>query len=659
MTRTHSAVVLGGTPGGIASAIRAAREGHDTLLLTYNQHLGGMMTGGLSYTDTMMKKPRAPLFTEFRAEVREHYRSEFGVESSDYDACEDGYISEPHVAETIFEALIEGESNLEVRRGYYPTHVERNGRTIKSLTVSSFDDDETLTVEAPVFIEATYEGDLLATAGVSYRLGRESRSEYNEQFAGELYTRTRGDRYYPQEAIGEGVDSTASDKRRGPLDTPTEQQQGKLDLIPHPAGISELYPKSTGVGDNRIQAYSYRLCLTNNPSKRVMPSQPEVYDPDDFQDSLEEVKRVGLRAFLRLRHLPNDKADMNTADLPGENYEYPEGDWETRDEIAARHRSHVLGLLYFLQHDDAVPDDIQAEANEWGLAADEFVDNNYFPFQLYIREARRLDGRYTFTENDARYAPNLDRPPIHHDSIAVAEYPLDSHACKPERQAGSHPEGHFFASQVTRPAHVPYRTVLPKEVDNLLVTVPLSASHVGYGSLRLEPTWLHIGESVGFAAAIALNTGTAPAKISVNQLQQTLAGNEVMLSFFNDHDVTDEEAWAPALQYLGTRGFFESFDAKPTEPLTKNIAAEWARTTVALLVDELDDPTRRARALADLSDSAPVTSGEFANQLESMVDYACTSADVQRVRAEFEFDQDTPLLRGEACRFIYRLLSGS
>ncbi len=656
MTRKYSTVVLGGTPGGIAAAVRAAREGHVTLLVTYNQHLGGMMASGLSYTDTMMKKPRAPLFTEYRAAVREHYRSAFGPDSEHYAACEDGYIAEPHLTEELFDQLVTDEPNLDVLWASYPTSVERDGRLIDSVTVTSFGGDDRVTIDASVFIEATYEGDLLATAGVSYRLGRESRGTYDEQFAGELYTRTRDDRYYPQEAVGEGVDAAAPADRRGPLDTPPEKRQGSLDLVPHPAGISEIHPKSTGQGDHRIQAYSYRLCLTDDPENRIKPDRPSAYDRTEFQDALEEVERVGLRPFFRLRHLPNNKADLNTADLPGENYEYPEADWDRREEIAGRHRSHVLGLLYFLQNDAAVPDDVQEQANEWGLAADEFVENDNFPFQLYVREARRLDGRYTFTENDARHAPGLDRPPIHEDSIAVAEYPLDSHACKPDRQAGSHPEGHFFASQVTRPAHVPYRTVLPREVDNLLVAVPLSASHVGYGSIRLEPTWLHIGESVGYAAAIALDSDTTPADISIDRLQRTLAEDAVMLSFFNDVDINDDDPWVPAVQFLGTRGFFASYDAAPEEPVMAPVAEAWATTTAQLLGDELDDPTDRARTLMDDPDESPVSARSFTARLETEFDYYDVDIEVFDVLDTCGLADRSPIRRGEACQLVYHLL---
>lgn len=658
MKDSYDTVVVGGTPGGIATAVRAAREGALTLLVTYNDHLGGMMTGGLSYTDTMMLKDRAPIFGEWRAAVREHYASTYGRDSETYARCEDGYIAEPHVGEAIFDSLVGDADGLEVAWRWYPTGVDRADRRLNAVTLQSFDDDQERTVRADSFVDATYEGDLVATAGVAYRIGRESRREYGEQFAGQLYTRTRGDRYYPQEAVGEGVDPSASPDRRGPLDTPPWKHQGTLDLLPHPAGISDIHPRSTGEGDDRIQAYNYRLCLTNDPANRRRPSEPAGYDRSEYEETLEEVTRVGFRGTLRLRYLPNDKADMNAADLPGANYDYPEADWERREAIADRHLSYAVGLLYFLQNDDAVPADVQEAAREWGIATDEWVDNDNLPFQLYIREARRLEGRSTFTENDARHAPGLDRTPVHDDGIAVAEYPLDSHACTADRQCGSHPEGHFFASQVTRPAHVPYGALLPRRVDNLLVPVPLSATHVGYGSIRLEPTWLHIGEAAGYAVAMAKETGVTPADVDVHRLQRRLAAEGVMLSFFNDSDVTDGAPWTEALQYLATKGWFDSFDARPEAPLERGVARQWARITAALAVGTtVEDPTERARRVGNAEDATPVQCDEFVELLrEELGRRGVTDADVSGATERLEARRVGPIRRGIACAIAYDVL---
>lgn len=654
-TERHDVVVIGGTPGGIAAAVRAAREECETCLVTYRDHLGGMMASGLSYTDTLTMKQRSPILEEFVQSVRDHYLDEYGSDSEQYEHCENGYVFEPHVAETVFDDLVENEPDLDVRYGYHPVAATRSNRQLRTVTVESFHDDETLTLDADTFVEGTYEGDLAATTGVPYRIGRECRQEYGEQFAGRLFTGARGDEYYPREAVGD-VDNDAPSDRRGPLDTPLEKRQGELDLIPHPAGLTEILPQSTGEGDDAIQAYNYRLCLTRNPENRRYPDEPDGYDRTEYLTALSEIEEEGFRSYFRLRYLPNEKADMNTADLPGENHDYPEADWQRRERIAARHRNYALGLLYFLQNDDAVPDDIQRSVREWGLATDEFVDNGNFPWQLYVREARRIDGRYTFTEHDGRYADGLERTPIKRDAIAIAEYPLDSHGCTTERQLGSGRDGNFYASQVTRPAQVPYRSMVPAGLDNLLVPVPLSATHVAYGMIRLEPTWMHIGESAGFAAALARERDTAPATLDVTTLQRTLVEGGVMLSFFNRFDVGTEEPWVEAIQFLGTKGLFDSYNATPDEPISERTAKYWAKSLAKLVCDEAENPTDVARRLpADAEVERTITGSEFVELLDN--EFERRTVDAPGVKGDLSArPSDEPLTYGRAAITAYDLL---
>jgi hypothetical protein len=346
---------------------------------------------------------------------------------------------------------------------------------------------------------------------------------------------------------------------------------------------------------------------------------------------------------------------MNTADLPGENHDYPEADWERREDIADRHRRHALGLLYFLQNDDAVPETIRSEAREWGLARDEFTDDDNFPWQLYVREARRIEGRYTFRAGDGRLAPGLDRAPIHHDSVTIAEYPLDSHACTTEHQRGSHADGGFYASQVTRPAHVPYRTLLPEGVDNLLVPGPLSATHVGYSMLRLEPTWMHIGEVAGVAATLAVESGSAPAALDASRLQRALVERAVLLSFFNEFDAGDEEPWVPAVQFLGTKGFFDAYDARPEAPLSGAVAPIWAAHAARLLAGDLGDASERARELPE-ADGSAVTGGAFVDLLADALDcHGVETGDPRGALTTLDIEAEAPLSRGDACRVVYRL----
>jgi hypothetical protein len=655
MAESHDVAVVGGTPGGIAAAVRAAREGNDTLLAAYHDHIGGMMASGLSYTDTLTMKARAPVLEEFVAGVRDHYRERYGEDSEQYAYCEDGYVFEPHVAEQVFERLVEDEGSLTVRRGVAVAGVERNGDSLDAVSLSPLDSGTAFTVESDVFVEATYEGDLAAAAGVPCRIGREDSAAHGERFAGRLFTSGRTDQYYPRAAVGD-VDNTAPPDRRGPLATPPEQQQGDLDLIPHPCGLTELLPESTGEGDDAVQAYSYRLCLSRDPETRRRPEKPDGYDRSEYLGVVDSVAESGLRRYLTLRYLPNGKADMNAADMPGESHAYPEAGWERRQEIADRHRRHALGLLYFLQNDDAVPESVRAEAREWGLAADEFTDNDNFPWQLYVREGRRIDGRYTFSEGDARHARGLDRTPVHDDSIAVAEYPLDSHACRTETQPGSWGDGCFYASQVTRPSQVPYRSILPEGVDNLLVPVPLSATHVGFGTIRLEPTWMHIGESAGVAAALARTENTSPAVLQAERVQRALLDRDVMLSFFNEFDAATDEPWGSAVQYLGTKGFFGSYDARPADPLTERVAGRWARLAAQLAAGGRPDATATARQVcADAADGAPVSPAELTQTLRTAfesrgLEPALDTTDVRSFSTG-------AVTRGEACRVVYDLLA--
>jgi hypothetical protein len=635
---THTDIlVAGGTPGGIAAAVRAAREGQDTTLVARNDHLGGMMAGGLSYTDTQVTKPRAPLLEAFVGAVREHYAETCGRDSPDFEACEEGYIFEPHVAEETFEELVD-DAGVEVRRGRRPTSVDRAGRSIEAVTFEAVDGTGAERIAADVTVEATYEGDVAALAGVPYRVGRESRRRHAEQFAGELYTVGGTNRYYPMAAVGD-ADNDVPSGTRGPLDVPDDRQSGDLGILPHPWNMSDIAPHSTGAGDDAVQAYNYRLCLSRDPENRRRPDRPPDYDRSKYVDEVSPLKG---------RTLPDDKVDLNTADLPGANHAYPEADAETRAEIGRKHRNHVLGLIYFLQNDDAVPDDVQSEARRWGLALDEFEDNDNFPWQLYVREARRIEGRATFTESDARHARGIDRTPIHADSVAFAEYPLDSHACRSEEQAGRPGDGNFFAARVTRPSQVPYRTLLPVDVDDLLAPVPLSATHVGFSTIRLEPTWMHVGEAAGFAAVRAVETGRPPAEIDVVGLQTALAEAGHTCSFFNDCDAASDASWRPAVDVLGTKGFFRSYDARARDPLREGVADAWAATAAALLDGALVDPTDRARDVPEADAGSPVSGAAFRERL--------TDAGVDAEEAGSSADSIT---RGEACEAVYRLLTGA
>ncbi|MFB6295568.1 MAG: FAD-dependent oxidoreductase [Halobacteriales archaeon] len=662
MDRDTDLLVYGATPGGIATAVRAGREGLDVTLVTIRTRVGGMMAGGLSWTDSTVDGPRTPLLSAFTGRVREHYESTYGADSEQYENCGDGWLFEPHVAEAVFEDLL-AEAGVDVAFTYAPRTVERDGRRIEAVTFERItaggpdahrerktretetDAAGTLAVTADAFADATYEGDLYAAAGCAYRVGRESREAFGEQYAGRLYS-----------------------------------EKG-----------TRLFPGSTGAGDDAVQSYDYRLCLTKDASNRRPVPKPDGYDREEFLPVVEdppelhdappdgngipaaresepmpchlkselvvqtvsEMREKGLEALMLRGPLPNEKRDLNTADLPGAADDYPEADWERRREIERRHRDHVLGLLYFVQNDEAVPEDLRELFGRWGLPRDEFEEADGVPFQIYVREARRLAGRETFTEHDAREAEGLGRAPVHADAIAITEYPMDSHDCRPLRRPGSLAEGHFFLPEITVPGQVPYSCLLPREVDNLLVPVACSATHVGYGTIRLEPTWLQIGEAAGFAAALAADRGVPPADLDVYALQSTLAEAGSRLTHFGDAEPGPDHQDA-AVQFCGTKGFFGDYDARADDPLDADTAAVWAETAAGALEGGVD-ATARARALPG-DRSGEITPRRFADLLERACE--CRGVQVDVATARDTVDPDEPLSRGDACRMVYELAVG-
>jgi hypothetical protein len=270
--------------------------------------------------------------------------------------------------------------------------------------------------------------------------------------------------------------------------------------------------------------------------------------------------------------------------------EYVEADWTGRQKIMDAFWDTTLALLYFLQNDPSVDPARQKSWREFGLAKDEFADNGHRPHEFYVREGRRITGRYIFTQHDAMLAEGLERAPVHADSIGVTEWYLDTHACTPRRIEGALEEGKMMLDVETFPGQVPYRAILPQGVDNLLVPVCLSSTHVAWGTIRLEPTWMNLCESAGHAAAMAVQQQIAPAKLDPDALLRNLATSHVMLNFFNDVDVTSNDPQVAAAQYFATKGFFADYDAKLDQPLTEAVKAVWQ--------EKFDKPQRRVQAVA-------------------------------------------------------------
>jgi hypothetical protein len=562
------------TPGGIAMAVRAAREGLSVVLVNHNDHLGGILSNGLGVWDTLWEGKRSPIYDEARQAIFDHYRTTYGEKSPQYrDALpgKSGHTNgkfEPKVAEKILTEMVEKEKNIRVIKHRVPQAVKQQGGLIQSVTFTSLEGDVTDEIQAKVFADCSYEGDLAAAAKVPYRLGRESRAEFKEPHAGVIFMSQVKAAPTPE------VERAAELHHRLKLRNFSGFQQIKL-------------PESTGEGDGNVQAFNYRTILSSDPANRLPVEKPANYDPEKLK-LLEHGSIVAP--------IPNSKRGWNRPQLVGLQTDYVEADWNGRRKVMDAHWEATMGLLYFLQNDPSVDPARQKSWREFGLAKDEFTDNGHRPHEFYVREARRITGRYIFTQHDAMLADGLERAPVHADSIGVTEWYLDTHACTPRRIEGALEEGKMMLDVETFPGQVPYRAILPQGVDNLLVPVCLSATHVAWGTIRLEPTWMNLCESAGHAAALAVQQQIPPALLNPDPLLRKLAASHVMLSFFNDVDVASHDPRVTAAQYFATKGFFAAYDARLDEPLTEAVKFVWLEGYELWKQNALD-PLQLARAV--------------------------------------------------------------
>jgi hypothetical protein len=505
-------VVYGGTPGGIAAAIAASRLGSAVTLVEYNHHLGGMTTSGLGKSDIENRAMIGGLFKEFVAGVLEHYVTTYGADHENVALCHDGYYAEPNVAEKVFESMLAKQPSITVLKGWRLESATVESGALTFVRIVDRKNGESRQLTAKVFIDATYEGDLYASAGAEFRLGRESREAFGEPHAGVVY----------------------------------------FDYQSH-----EFLPGTTGDADDRLPAYTYRLCLTKDPKNAQRMTGPPVdYDRAvyfGYFDDLKAGRLAGPKVFkpgrgynpehfdtlvraLSVTDVPNGKTDVNTNPRPlgfpfgEENRGYIEGDDDARERIRARHRNLTLGLLWFLQNDPEVPEAHRALANELHLPKDEFTDNGNFPWQLYVREGRRLAGEYTLTEHDI--TGKGMGPKQYDDTIAVGEFPIDSFPCR-KRQPGDTVvlEGYLgMLDYITRPYEIPYRIMVPKKVDGLLVPVAASTTHVAFSSIRMEPTWMCLGQAAGVAANLAIAKNVAPRNVPATELRAILRQQSAVLN---------------------------------------------------------------------------------------------------------------------------------
>jgi hypothetical protein len=583
--------VVEATPAGIACAVRAAREGLRVVLVNRTAHPGGMLASGLAVWDTAWEGGRAPLYDALRAAIFAHYRNTYGEDSQ---PCREalpepsGHTNgkfEPRVAEALLSALIAAEPNLKFLPGFVPVSAERAGRLLQSMTFRMTGGANTVRVQAAIFADCTYEGDVLPLAGVDYRVGRESRETFGEPHAGRVYLR-------PVPACPAGEDETV------------RARHAALALRPF-GGFQELVlPESTGEGDRNVQAFNYRTILTSDPDNRVAMVQPEGYDAHYVR---------ALEYDFLIQPIPNRKIGWNRPQLLERHQAYVEGDWSTRQSVMDDHWHATLSLLYFLQHDPSVPPAAQTFWRQYGLPRDEFADNGHRPYEIYVREARRLAGRATLTQHDVMPAPGLLRPPIHSDAIAATDWYLDCHAVTRGRVRGSLEEGKMMLHAQSWPGQIPWRSLLPETTDNLLVPVCLSASHVAWGAIRLEATWMQLGEVAGAAAALAQRENKAPAALNPDLLQRVLARDRMLLTFFNDVDPGSEEPAVPAVQYFGTKGFFPDFNGRLDDPISAGVARVWAEGAAALARGQ-HDAMELARAVLAEETAPAVPSGSTRRQ---------------------------------------------
>jgi hypothetical protein len=585
----YDIVVVGGTPAGIMAAIAAEREGKRVLLLERTDHIGGLPANGLGATDLETRGATGGLFMEFINRVHNHYITTYGKDSQQVKDNAGGYLFEPSVAEMVFEDMLAAHPDVTVLRMRQfdadQRYITMSGDEIREISILNRNTHERERYRGRVFIDATYEGDLAAAAGVSYHLGREGADEYNEPFAGRIYIQWGG-------PLGEG---------------------------------------STGLGDNAIQAYNYRMPLTTREDNRVMISKPENYNRQEYVSLIEDVVTgrhtgVEMQQFTEedwnenrrradqglppiipggFKHMngigritnhvtvPNGKTDSNnqhlafiSTNLPEENWPWPSSSWDWRDKYAERLKNYILGLFWFAQNDPELPDWFKENTRQWGLSKDEYQDNNHFPRQVYVREGRRIDGMHFFTAHDAIPVEMGKRPPIYESSITASHYALDSHSTRKREEGKVHLEGFLSSGSRTyhhphhgylgtQPYTVPYGVIVPKNVSNLLVPVAVSGTHIGFSTLRMEPCWMALGEAAGVSAILSIRDEVGVQSISVPRMQRMLLNYGARLIYYRD--INPQHKNFQALQYFGVRGFIPDWEANIEQPVTREEAEEWMK----------------------------------------------------------------------------------
>jgi hypothetical protein len=509
--RSADIIVYGGTSGGITAAIQAKRMGRSVILIEPTRHLGGLTTGGLGATDIGNKGAIGGLSREFYQRVKQYYQQP-GVwvhEPQPPDHGEDTrWTFEPHAATRIYNNMIAaGEvpvvlgERLDLKNG-----VKKDGARLTTITMESG-----TVFSGTIFIDATYEGDLMAKAGVSYHVGREANAVYGETL--------------------NGVQTAQATKHQfthdiDPWIVPGDPKSG---LLP---GIQQDGAEPDGSGDHRLQAYNYRLTTTDFPANRVPWPKPANYDPLRYEILLRNFEAGDMRVPWHPLFMPNRKTDTNnnfaiSTDNIGMNYEYPDGDYATRDRIVKEHKDYTQGLMWTLANHPRVTEKVRAEFQRLGLAADEFTDNQNWPRQLYVREVRRMISDYVMTEK------NCLRQEVVEDSIGMGAYSMDSHNVRRYLTADGKVRNEGDVQVPSKPYPISYRTIRPRaaECSNLLAPLVLSSSHIAFGSIRMEPVFMVLGQSAATAASHAIEEKTTVQGIDYARLKTRLLADRQVLDF--------------------------------------------------------------------------------------------------------------------------------
>ncbi|MEG1648302.1 MAG: FAD-dependent oxidoreductase [Rikenellaceae bacterium] len=485
--------VYGGTAGGVIAAYSAKKLGKSVILIEPSKHLGGMTTGGLGSTDIGNKQAITGLAHQFYCRIGKHYGKD------------EQWTFPPSVASEVIDSYIK-EAQIDVMYQKRIIKADVENHMIKTIALEDAADSniQPIIIKAKQFIDCSYEGDLMAHAGVSFTVGRESNSTYGETFNGSSLA------IYHQ--FPDGID---------PYKIEGDSTSGLC------WGISPSKLTPAGSGDSLVQAYNFRLCLTDVEANRRPFEKPANYDPSMYEllgrAAQKMDQNINLFLLINWDIMPDRKFDVNnrgplSTDMIGANHDYPTADYATREKICEAHINYTKGLMYYMTHDEKMPKSLREEIGKLGWAKDEFIDNDNFPTQLYVREARRMIGEYVMTQN------NCEGREVVKDSIGMAAYTMDSHNCTRivvdgmVKNEGDVQQGGF------PPYHIAYRSLTPRreECTNLLVPACLSASHIAYGSIRMEPVFMVLGQSAATAACMAIDSDCAVQEIDVTALQTLL-----------------------------------------------------------------------------------------------------------------------------------------